>query len=114
MKSPITTHVLDTALGKPAVGISIMLEIFSGTEWSNIGNGITNNDGRCTDLLPLDYPLQQGVYRITFQVGNYCQSLGVPTFYPEVPVIFEIKNTNEHYHVPLLISPFGYSTYRGS
>lgn len=107
--SPITTHVLDTALGKPAAGIPVTL--FQGE--NTVGQGETNPDGRVTDLLA-EGSLETGTYRIRFDVAKYLASTSEAAFYPFVEITFTIAETDEHYHVPLLLSPFGYSTYRGS
>lgn len=112
--SAITTHVLDTAKGRPAAGIAARLEIKSGESWVELGSGATNADGRISDLLPKDTKLEAGIYRLTFETGPYFRANGGDGFYPSVPILFEIKAGGEHYHVPLLLSPFGYSTYRGS
>lgn len=114
MKSPITTHVLDTTLGKPAHGIEVTLEISESGAWRTLGVGKTNSDGRVADLLAHDYILQKGIYRITFATSSYFHACGAVGFYPSVPIIFEIHDGEQHYHVPLLLNPFGYSTYRGS
>jgi hydroxyisourate hydrolase len=110
MPSQITTHILDTALGKPAEGVRIQLQNFDG---SAIAEGITNSDGRVSDLLADGQVLQPGVYKVVFDTGGYYKALNTKTFYPEVTVVFETFDTT-HYHVPLLLNPFGYSTYRGS
>ena len=113
--SAITTHVLDTARGRPAAGIPVRLEQRSrGGEWLAVGRGDTDDDGRLGSLYPVDTPLTAGVYRITFQTHGYFESLGVDSFYPEVVVVFETTPGEEHYHVPLLIGPFGFTTYRGT
>ncbi len=112
MSSAITTHVLDTSLGRPAEGVRITLEFLDGESFREVGEGTTNADGRVTDLL--DGELEAGTYKITFHVGEYFDNAGRSTFYPTVPVIFQIDAPNEHYHVPLLLNPYGYSTYRGS
>ncbi len=114
MKSPITTHVLDTAQGKPAAGISTTLEFLESGSWKEIGRGMTNADGRIDDLLPENYDISKGVYRLTLQTAPYFQKTNMKNFYPYVSIAFEIQETSGHYHVPLLLSPFGYSTYRGS
>jgi 5-hydroxyisourate hydrolase len=106
--SPITTHVLDTARGRPASGIPVTLEFASDGQWTAIGSGTTGADGRLSDLVPAGFKLRAGFYRISFATAAYS------TFYPRVEVTFVIENTSEHYHIPLLLSPFGYSTYRGS
>jgi 5-hydroxyisourate hydrolase len=105
----ITTHVLDTSRGKPAAGVTVTLEIFDGDDWEDVGHGTTDDDGRCRTLTD-DYEMRDGIYRLTFAIGEYN-----PTgFFPEVAITFEVRDTEQHYHVPLLLSPFGYSTYRGS
>jgi hydroxyisourate hydrolase len=119
--SGITTHVLDTAKGCPAAGINVSLELKNGETWTQVATGTTNKDGRVPDLTA-EHKLQAGVYKLTFNVGEYLSASSTASsspssaagFYPYVPVVFEITNADQHYHVPLLLSPFGYSTYRGS
>ena len=111
MRSPITTHVLDTALGKPAAGVALVLERVDGP--SVLARGVTDADGRVADLLAPG-SLEAGTYRITFDTAAYFAATGRQSFYPSVSVVFEIRDPAQHYHVPLLLSPFGYSTYRGS
>lgn len=111
--SQITTHILDTSLGKPAKGITISLEEKTGHNWNTLASGITNDDGRIADLLPKDKLLPHGIYRLLFKVKPYFEKLNQKSFYPEVTVEFEITE-DAHYHVPLLLNPYGYSTYRGS
>lgn len=112
MTSFITTHVLDAAQGAPAAGIPVTLESSAEGGWSNVAQGVTDADGRVRDLGP--ERLESGVYRLTFGVGDYFASSGTDTFYPEVTVTCRIDAEQAHYHVPILISPFAYSTYRGS
>lgn len=112
-KSPITTHILDTHRGCPAAGVSLELRFFDGNSFVVLAQGITNDDGRVADLL-VGKTLQTGIYQMQFDTAGYHASIGIEGFYPEVLVTFEIKNTEQHYHIPLLLSPFGYSTYRGS
>ena len=112
--SPITTHVLDTAQGRPAAGLAVVLELQRGGGWTELARGTTNADGRITNLLPDGSPLQAGTYRLTFETGAYHRAQGVRGFYPQVQVVAEIDGAGGHYHIPLLLSPFGYSTYRGS
>ena len=113
--SAITTHVLDTARGVPAAGVPVLLEMLEATgAWRPIGRGATDADGRLRALMPDAEPLQVGVYRLTFTTVQYFEELGVPAFYPRVVIEFETSAGERHYHVPLLLSPFGYSTYRGS
>lgn len=114
MRSPITTHVLDVAAGHPAAGIDVVLELKTGDGFEGVGSGITDDDGRIADLLPPDHVLRSGVYRITFHVGPYLKASGTAGFYQEIPIQFRVDAPSEHYHVPLLLSPYGYSTYRGS
>jgi len=112
--SPITTHVLDTAAGRPARGVRVRLELrVPGGRFRRLGAGRTDANGRLADLLP-EGRLKRGVYRIVFDTRAYFRARRTAWFYPEIPVLFEIKDPSEHYHVPLLLSPFGYSTYRGS
>lgn len=106
--------MLDTSLGRPAAGIGAKLERFVGADaWHTVGEGKTNSDGRITNLM-LPGSLTAGRYRIVFAVAEYFQSIGVTSFYPQIAIEFQIDSPQEHYHVPLLLSPFGYSTYRGS
>lgn len=102
--------MLDTALGKPAEGIKVTLECADDL----VGSGVTDADGRVRDLHKKDSQLSQGSYRLTFYVADYFSKAGRESFFPEVVVNFRIGGGAEHYHVPLLLSPFGYSTYRGS
>ena len=114
MKSPITTHVLDTALGRPASHLEVVLERMSDDgSAEEIARGSTDDDGRIMDLLPAE-PVQPGSFRIHFATGPYFEATGRTGFYPTVVVSFVIRDPSEHYHVPLLLSPYGYSTYRGS
>lgn len=110
--SQITTHILDTSLGKPAQGVSIILEQ-KNSDYKKIAEGITNADGRINDLLPKEKILNAGIYRLVFDTASYFSKQSIKTFYPQVLIEFEIADAS-HYHVPLLLNPFGYSTYRGS
>jgi 5-hydroxyisourate hydrolase len=112
--SRLTTHVLDTSAGRPASALSVLLERQTADGWREAGKGATDIDGRCFDLLAEGQDLEKGVYRLTFGSGTYFAARGVATFYPLVSVVFEVSHPEEHHHVPLLLSPFGYSTYRGS
>jgi 5-hydroxyisourate hydrolase len=105
----LSTHVLDTSLGKPAAGITVVLETVDGQA---IGDGITDGDGRVGSIGP--ERLEAGDYRLRFASGGYFAARGVEGFYPEVVVVFTIADADQHYHVPVLLNPFGYSTYRGS
>jgi 5-hydroxyisourate hydrolase len=99
----ITTHVLDTAKGRPAQGIAVTLEVLRG-EWVVVGRGTTDADGRLRTLTD-GVALERAAYRLTFQTGG---------FFPEVAITFRVDDPAQHYHVPLLLSPFGFTTYRGS
>jgi len=111
----ISTHILDTAKGRPAAGVQVLLE-FRGDngDWQSISRGTTDLDGRLKTLYPDSKPLAPGVYRLTFDTGRYFEMVGAAAFYPEVVIVFETAPGEKHYHVPLLLSPFGYSTYRGT
>jgi len=111
--SQITTHILDTSLGKPAAGVSIILEQRSGGEWKEIANGVTDGDGRISNLLEDDRILDPGAFRLIFNSGEYFANQDKDCFYPKVVIVFQTTDTS-HYHVPLLLNPYGYSTYRGS
>jgi len=110
----ITSHILDTSLGKPAQGVSITLSQQQKDSWLVQGNGTTNADGRVTDFTGVVDPLPGGVYKLTFELADYYRALSQQTFYPYAEVVFQIEGDGQHYHVPLLLNPFGYSTYRGS
>jgi 5-hydroxyisourate hydrolase len=111
--SQLTTHILDTTKGKPAEGVTIILFQGGNDEWTEMARGATNSDGRIKDLLKIDDALQPGIYKMRFETKDYFDKTSTTTFYPYVEIIFDIQ-TNEHYHIPLLLNPFGYSTYRGS
>ncbi|MBI4483448.1 MAG: hydroxyisourate hydrolase [Acidobacteria bacterium] len=113
--SAISTHVLDTARGQPASGLPVMLEVqASDGSWSLVGKGTTDTDGRLRQLVPEGTPLRPGPYRLVFDTQTYFAAHQLECFYPQVTVVFTVRAAGEHYHVPLLLSPFGYSTYRGS
>jgi 5-hydroxyisourate hydrolase len=116
--SPITSHVLDTALGRPAAGVEVVLARLIDGAFAEIGRGTTDADGRVAGLHP-EAPPQAGVYRLTFATGAYFARSQRACFHPTIEVCFEISAATlndgaRHVHVPLLIAPFGYSTYRGS
>jgi 5-hydroxyisourate hydrolase len=113
-RAPISTHVLNTATGKPGAGIAVTLERQAASGWERLGQGKTDADGRVGDLYPAGKPLQTGAYRLLFETGAYFKAQGQKTFFPRVEVLFQVEKADEHYHVPLLLSPFSYSTYRGS
>jgi 5-hydroxyisourate hydrolase len=113
-KSPITTHVLDTSRGKPACQVKTILYRVDGDRTGVLGSGFTNDDGRVLDLLPDGARLEKGTYRLVFDVASYFASRNEGTFYPTVTIDFRVADPSEHHHVPLLLTPFGYTTYRGS
>jgi 5-hydroxyisourate hydrolase len=110
--STLSTHVLDAVSGLPATGVRVALHRRNGQGWQPLGEAVTDDDGRVRDLAPGG--LGAGVYRLVFATGDYFAATGRSGFYPEVPVVFEVTDPGRHHHVPLLLSPFAYSTYRGS
>ena len=113
--SAITTHVLDTAAGRPAAGVPVRLELLTDCKgWVKLAERTTDGDGRVKDLLAEGAKLDTGTYRLTFGTGAYFAAQKIATFFHEASVTFAITDPAQHYHVPLLVSPFGYSTYRGS
>lgn len=110
--SHVTTHILDTSIGRPAPGVAVVLEARDGDGWVGIGTGLTDADGRVKDLGP--ERLESGAYRVRFDTGAYFAGIDTDAFFPEVVLTFLVDTAQEHYHVPLLLSPFAYSTYRGS
>jgi 5-hydroxyisourate hydrolase len=111
-QSRVTTHVLDATSGRPAADLEVTLERHAGQSWQLVTSGRTDSDGRITEFGPAN--LERGVYRVSFAVGSYFAAQDQPTFYPEVVVMFTLDDEDAHYHVPLLLSPYAYSTYRGS
>jgi 5-hydroxyisourate hydrolase len=111
--SRISSHVLDTAIGRPARSLGVRLDrLEEGGGWTPLGRAVTGDDGRVADVLPgTDLPV--GTYRLTFETASYLEAAGRPVFFPQVDVVFRVGDAGEHFHIPLLLSPFGYSTYRG-
>ena len=109
----ITTHVLDTSAGRPGKGIAIELELAVHDVWQLVGGGVTDDDGRLRTLTSAG-PVAPGTYRIRFQTGAYFAAQGIAGFFPVVEIQFTVTDGAQHHHVPLLLSPFGFSTYRGS
>ena len=107
--SQVTTHVLDAAVGGPARGVAVVLSRSDGSE---VASGVTDDAGRIAELGP--ERLDPGTYRLSFDTGAYFAGRGRETFYPAVSIDFSVTDTGQHYHVPLLLSPFSYSTYRGN
>lgn len=114
MASPLTTHVLDTAHGVPAEGVPVTLSRADGPErWQVLRTAATNADGRVTDLLPAG-GLTLGTYRLRFDTAAYFGARGLSCFFPHAELVFEVTDLSRHHHVPLLVSPYSYGTYRGS
>ncbi|XP_075996471.1 5-hydroxyisourate hydrolase isoform X2 [Genypterus blacodes] len=113
--SPLTTHVLDTASGVPGshMALSLHRQDPCSCAWSLVSSGVTDRDGRCPGLLTRD-AFTPGVYKMRFETSEYWESLGQSSFYPYVEVVFSISDPGQKYHIPLLLSRFSYSTYRGS
>ena len=107
----LSTHVLDASTGRPACKLPVSLDRRSGDSWVRVGNGMTDDDGRCQSMAP-DGPTGRGL-PASFDTGCYFSTIGQRSFYPEVAIVFEVTELDRH-HVPLLLSPFAYSTYRGS
>ena len=111
--SQITTHVLDTSLGRPVGGVPVILEIQKAGGWQEISKGATDADGRLQHLLEPG-ALKVGIYRLTFETSVYFHARKIHGLYPQVTIVFQVADAKEHYHIPLLLSPYGYTTYRGS
>lgn len=112
--STLSTHVLDTSRGRPAAGLPVVLARRDGDGWVELARGVTSADGRVKDFLPPGTELEPAVYRLSFDTAAYYRAQKERGFYPSVELVFEVTAANEHYHVPLLLSPYGFSTYRGS
>ena len=114
--SSVSTHVLDLVTGRPAAGVRVRLSRIDpaqGGARTPLAEGITDADGRVRELVPKDRPVH-GTFEIVFETGAWCAARQTPCFYPFVPIVFTIPEEGSHYHVPLLLGPYGYSTYRGS
>jgi 5-hydroxyisourate hydrolase len=110
----ISTHILDTALGRPAAGVPLALAFMTNGVWSLINNATSDPDGRCKHLLPPDQPLHPGTYRIHFETAAYYKQHHLEGLYPYVEIVFTVSDGEQHYHIPLLLTANGYTTYRGS
>ena len=111
--SGISTHVLDTSIGRAAAGIPVVLERADGQHWNTVASCITDADGRCPKLMAVEN-VYAGRFRLTFATATYFATHHQPTLYPEVTIIFDVATDHSNYHIPLLLSPFGYTTYRGT
>ncbi|CAE6484510.1 unnamed protein product, partial [Rhizoctonia solani] len=105
---------LDSTLGKPAANVNVRLDTMEGSSFVTLASGQTDSDGRCVNLLPAQLRLNAGVYKMVFNTGEYFEKDERDTFYPIVEITFHLAKPDEHYHIPLLLSPWSYTTYRGS
>lgn len=112
--NPLSVHVLNLQTGLPSSDVAVILEQNQKGQWVKLNEQVTNENGRITALYPAQKKLEQGVYRVTFKTGDWFQKHNQKSFFPEVPVIFQMDGAVKHYHIPLLVSPYGYSTYRGN
>jgi 5-hydroxyisourate hydrolase len=113
--STISTHILDTSRGAPASGVAVCLEVQNNDEtWTELSHAWTDSDGRVKTFFLVERTVSYGTYRLVFDTEPYYAALSLECFYPQVSVVFKVSDASQHYHVPLLISPYGYSTYRGS
>ncbi|WJF89380.1 hydroxyisourate hydrolase [Paraburkholderia bonniea] len=112
--NPLSVHILSLQTGTPVSGVTVTLEQKEGDKWQELNHAETNAQGRVTELFPADKTFKTGDYRVVFKTGAYYQSIKQDTFFPEIPVPFRVQNAGQHYHIPLLLSPYGYSTYRGN
>ena len=111
----LSTHVLDLAAGTPAAGVAVALEVWTeGEGWQALGSAATDADGRVQELLPPGRALAAATYRLTFAAADYFRARGIESFHPEVAVVFRVGDPERHHHVPLLLAPWGYTTYRGT
>ncbi|AJZ91773.1 hydroxyisourate hydrolase [Klebsiella michiganensis] len=113
-KNPLSVHVLNQQTGTPSEGVKVTLDKQDGEKWVRLGEGLTNTDGRISALYPAGKDIEPGNYKVTFETGEYYKAHKQDSFFVDVPVVIHVSKSGEHYHVPLLLSPFGYSTYRGS
>jgi len=110
----ISTHILDTALGRPAAGVAVTLARATGGDWTTLNEAATDADGRCTYLLPEDDVLEAGNYRVHFATAEYYAGKGLRGLYPYIEIVFTVTDVAQHFHIPLLLTANGYTTYRGS
>jgi len=114
MKNPLSVHVLNLQTGVPTAGVEVELDQQQEDKWIKLATGVTDNNGRIPALYPQGKTPTSGNYRVVFKTGDYYKNQKQKTFFPEIPVEFTLENNGQHYHIPLLLSPFGYSTYRGN
>lgn len=114
IKNPLSVHILNQQTGLPSAGVTVTLEHKEGERWVNLSSAVTDADGRIPALYPAHETMALGDYKVTFKTGAYFSALKQDTFFPEIPVVFHVTKMNQHLHIPLLLSQYGYSTYRGS
>lgn len=114
VKNPVSVHVLNLQTGVPTAGIEVELEQQQKGQWIKLASGTTDQNGRIAALFPAEKQLTQGDYKVVFKTGDYFKKVKQPTFFPEIPVMFHVEESGEHLHIPLLLSQYGYSTYRGN
>lgn len=112
--NPLSVHVLNLENGLPSANVEVVLEKNSGNNWVKLNQQFTGPNGRISALYPENKKLEQGTYKVTFKTEDWFRKNNQKTFFPEVPVIFKVDGSVSHYHIPLLLSPYGYSTYRGN
>jgi 5-hydroxyisourate hydrolase len=110
----ISTHILDTAWGRPAAEVPVSLERKHGDEWQTLHSDKTDADGRCRQLLPVGAAPEAGVYRVRFETAVYYEAQRITGLYPYIEIVFEVREMEQHYHIPLLLTANGFTTYRGS
>ncbi len=113
--NPLSVHVLDLQSGQPSPGVTVDLERQNGQgSWAKLGSAVTDAQGRIRDFFPSQAQWSAGQYRVVFRTGEFYAERKQATFFPEVPVVFKVDDASQHYHIPLLLSPYGFSTYRGN
>ena len=110
----LSVHILNQQTGQPSPSVTVTLEKQQQDKWTTLASAKTDQDGRIKSLFPQDQDMQPGVYKVTFKTQEYFRSQKLDSFFPEIPVLFTVTRTNEKLHIPLLLSQYGYSTYKGS
>ena len=110
----LSVHILNQQTGLPSSGVTVTLEKQQANKWTELASGVTDNDGRIKSLYPAEEDMQPGIYKVTFKTGDDFNKQKLASFFPEIPVLFTVTRTNEKLHIPLLLSQYGYSSYKGS